>query len=288
MSKAIHHSPFHLLGRLSPRSRAWRPLLELALLVFIFLVGFIALTEGLHAAIGSRADDVLGHAAMAAALPAAFGAVALGGRRDPRTLLASERSGQLTLMAAAFAVTFVVAGLGRLGAAWVTGTVQPHRSSFSVPILLLTLTLIAIAAFAEEVVFRAWLPQALGVWTTSPWLAYGLTIPLFVLIHGTDDGWIGVVNHASMGICLAVLAWRFNSVAASTAVHAASNMVLVLAPELLTIGPNMDHAIAVVTAKVIASALVTALLCLWAPRSAQDQDTEAQGVDRHEGLIEVH
>lgn len=193
------------------------------MLVVVFAVAFIALTEGLHAMVGERADDVLGHAAMAAALPATFVAVTAGGRRRATALLSSDGRGHVRLAAAAFGLTLVIAGLARVSARWATGTLEPHASGFGPGALALTVGLITLAAFAEGILFRAWLPQAIGVWVRSPWVAHGVTVPLFIL-----------------GICLAVLTWHFNGIAASTGVHAASNVVLALAPELLTTGATMD------------------------------------------------
>lgn len=176
---------------------------------------------------------------MAAALPATFVAVTAGGRRRAPALLSSDGRGHVRLAAAAFGLTLVIAGLARVSAGWATGTLEPHASGFGPGALALTVGLITLAAFAEGILFRAWLPQAIGVWVRSPWVAHGVTVPLFILIHGTRDGWIGVVNHGVTGICLAVLTWHFNGIAASTGVHAASNVVLALAPELLTTGANM-------------------------------------------------
>ncbi|MEL4504823.1 CPBP family intramembrane glutamic endopeptidase [Luteococcus sp. H138] len=226
----------------------------------VFAVAFIALTEGLHALMGDRADDLLGQAAMAAALPAVLAAVVVGGRRRATALPSWYGRGHVRLAAAAFGITLVIAGLARVAVGWATVTFQPHASGFRPGALALTVGLITLAAFAEEILFRAWLPQAIGVWVRSPWVAYGVTVPLFVLIHGTRDGWIGVVNHGVTGICLAVLAWHFHGIAAPTGVHAASNVVLALAPELLTTGANMDHAAAVVMAKAAALVAITALL----------------------------
>ncbi|WP_394275563.1 type II CAAX prenyl endopeptidase Rce1 family protein [Luteococcus sp.] len=64
---------------------------------------------------------------------------------------------------------------------------------------------IPLGALAEELICRAWLPQLLGRWVTSPVLAYGLVVPVFAFVHnpGSIVEW---ANHLISGTCFAILA----------------------------------------------------------------------------------
>lgn len=238
------------------------PIRELLALIVGFLVSIIVLMESVDAFFGSASDAVGGVLAFLAFVPALWLAVRVAGRRPLGQLLAAPDAPNRRAAKLALAVA-----LPPMGVAVVAGIflVDGHRSNE--PLWQLALVLLArpVMAMAEELLFRAWLPQFIGFWTRNVWVAFLLPVPLFALIHApsTPLEW---ANHLVSGTCFALLALRARSVVASTIVHAASNMALSV---LAFATSYSDGPIAsVLLAKSVVLVVVTAII--WAKLGSRD------------------
>ncbi|MFV0407839.1 MAG: lysostaphin resistance A-like protein [Propioniciclava sp.] len=90
--------------------------------------------------------------------------------------------------------------------------------------LLIPLLLAPLQSAAEEYVFRGMIPQVLGVWVASPWIAYGLPVVGFTLGHIYDPA--GLIAVAGFGIAASWLTWRSGGIELAVALHVVNNTVL--------------------------------------------------------------
>ena len=85
-------------------------------------------------------------------------------------------------------------------------------AAFFGPVMCVWFAVIAIAA----------LPQIVGNWVRSPWLAYGLAAIPFVALHAYN--WVGMTDVLVICLCLSYLTWRSAGIEQSVVVHACSNL----------------------------------------------------------------
>lgn len=79
-------------------------------------------------------------------------------------------------------------------------------------------------AAAEEYIFRGYLMQLVGSWTTWVWVPVAVSVPLFAFAHGYSR-W-GTVDVAIFGLTASILAIRTGGLEASIALHIANNCSL--------------------------------------------------------------
>lgn len=119
-----------------------------------------------------------------------------------------------------FAVVFWADGTSPV---WRLDAVRVAYAGFGLAAML------AIAA-AEEIVFRAYLPQ--GLHTRLPTgLAVLVTAVLFALLHGLGQGWTGVAYRIVLALAMFAAIAVTGNLGAAIGAHAANNlMALVMAP----------------------------------------------------------
>lgn len=197
------------------------PVRELLALIVGFLLFSFLLLGGVDALFGRASDDVGGVVAFLAAVPTAWLATRVIGRRPFRQILSAEGAlwnGLSTALAVAIPVAVVAVAVG----VFIRGV---ERMDTPLWMVALFLVMTPVMAWAEELLFRGWMPQFLGYWVKNPWIAFFLPAVPFAVIHAPSNAmmWVG---HLVSGACFAYLAMRTQSLAASTVVHATSNTAL--------------------------------------------------------------
>lgn len=215
--------PHYLMAR--PRSGR-KALAELVLLVVFFLafetfgvIAFDLMDPGsAQGAETTHAAGLYDTAVIAMALPAAFFAARATGR-DPVGLISVEHRVRWPLVGRALAVAAPVYALV------IAIDATDGGLTFSGPTLAVAaayLLMVPVQAACEETVFRAALPQIIGNWVRSPWLAYGLAAIPFVALHAYN--WVGMTDVLVICLCLSYLTWRSAGIEQSVVVHACSNL----------------------------------------------------------------
>ena len=202
----------------------WR--IALWLLVAVLLNALFVLALKPFAIVAEAA----GFAAMAlSATLAGWLVLALQGRRmgalgwalDP----ASARQSALSFAAGGALILLAVAVLAVAGSVrWVAapGTMAEYAAS-----LARMLAFFAVAAAAEEALFRGYAFQAL-VEGTGPWIATGVMSLFFALAHGDnpDFGGVALANIFLAGVLLSLLYLRTRSLWTVTALHLGWNWTM--------------------------------------------------------------
>ncbi len=107
---------------------------------------------------------------------------------------------------------FLISGVPRLNP-------QQGLAGFVVAILLTS----PIQAAAEEVLFRGYLMQALGLVWRNQWFPVVGSALLFALFHGTQN--LALFTHRfAFGLIMGALAWRTGGLEASIGAHIANNL----------------------------------------------------------------
>ncbi|MGV0375346.1 MULTISPECIES: CPBP family glutamic-type intramembrane protease [Corynebacterium] len=226
---------FHRLARrdrIRPY-RWWRPLLEIAVAAALFValqavwvVAFILING--KESIGRIADGtptsmLVGFGALAMTVPAAFAAAWASGR-DVRALWSVERRFRWRYFLPALAV-FAAPGLLTLGAdiAIYGAPPAPLDPTFfwSVAIVL---SLVPLQCLAEELLFRGVVVQSFGAWMRSPWLAYLLALPIFVVGHTAGGG--GMLTIVVFALIASLLVHRSGGIELSVALHIVNNVTV--------------------------------------------------------------
>ena len=221
-------TPFHLVVR---GRNPWLGLAELLLVAVFFLVCQVAAVVVLLSTSrpGSFLVDkssMLDVFALAATVAATFLAAWMT-RRDPQLLLSVAGRirwpivGRAALIAVPVYAALLLIDL-TAGEAVVTPT--------TVVLALAFVLAVPVQAAAEELLFRAALPQIVGQWVRSPFVAYGVAAIPFVALHIYN--WIGLVDIAVFAICAAWLTWRTNGIEAAVVLHAASNIAVFVSEAL--------------------------------------------------------
>lgn len=243
---------FHLLAR--PR-RWWVSLIELALVAALFF-GLLTAAVALLSATGDDAD-VLELLSLALVLPAPFLAAWLT-RRNPNALLSVEYRIRWPIVGRAALVAVPLYGLL---AGVMFFSAEAVVTAQTVALACVYLLIVPFQAAMEELVFRAALPQIVGAWVRSPWVAYGAAIPPFVFLHVYN--WIGLTDIFVFAVCASYLTWRTGGIEAATVLHAAGNLQIYLLipffPDDLTETTDLDWGSVAftITLTLVATALIT-------------------------------
>lgn len=126
------------------------------------------------------------------------------------------------------AVTFVIpAPASADGAAAATELVLDPHSHW--PILaVLTLLTTPLQSAGEEVLFRGWVMQNVGVWIRQPKVALGvssvLSAVLFSLAHGSLDPWL-LLDLMVFAVAMTVMTWRTGGLEAAIVLHSVNNII---------------------------------------------------------------
>lgn len=221
-------APFHLVAR---GRNPWLGLAELVLLAVLFLAFQVAAVLVLifTSDPGSLLIDessVLDVFALAATVAAPFLAAWIT-RRDPQLLLSVAGRvrwpivGRAALIAVPVYTVMLLLDITAGEAVFTPATVV---------IAVAYVLVVPVQAAAEELLFRAALPQIVGQWVRSPWVAYGVAVVPFVALHIYN--WIGLVDIAVFAVCAAWLTWRTGGIEAAVVLHAASNIAVFVSEAL--------------------------------------------------------
>ncbi|AQQ15861.1 CAAX amino terminal protease self- immunity [Corynebacterium glaucum] len=227
-------APYHRLNRTRPDW--WRPLVELGLaavfgllfqIAWIIAMMFGPVTlESLTAMLFERdewsadpATSLMLFGGIATGIPAVLLAARISGR--PRGTLWSverrfrwRRFGQALLF-----ITLPAAVLQALDVA-LYGMPAPVDRTFWLHVAV-ACTALPLQCVAEELIFRGMLPQAMGTWMRSAWLAYLVALPIFVIGH--PYGASGLISVAIFGALASLLTHRTGGLEAAIALHITLN-----------------------------------------------------------------
>lgn len=194
--------------------------------------------------------------------PAASLAIRWGGRRSSGFLWSVAGRIRWNIMAAS--VLPVVAVYTAYFAVTLpfTATGSFEFNANAAVVLVVLIVCVPLQAAAEEVVFRAALPQLVGQWVSSAWLAHGLALPLFVWGHGY--GTRGLAYIAVFAVCTAVLTQLTGGIEAATVLHAYTNLLAfaVCAVGLMEFNPDGNISWAILATESAATILTTVAI-LW-------------------------
>ncbi|MDP3896796.1 MAG: CPBP family intramembrane metalloprotease [Mesorhizobium sp.] len=92
---------------------------------------------------------------------------------------------------------------------------------------------ILLQSSAEELLFRGYLPQALGHRFRSPWIWAALPALAFMLMHwnASASAWMnaaGLITVGGFGVSAAILAWRTGDLGAAMGLHFGNNLMAIL------------------------------------------------------------
>ena len=227
---------FHSAAPASVAARAG----ELVLLVIFATTFGVAAAFGLQeaGAVEPRFEPLC---ILAATLPAAPLARACTGRH-PATLISAEKRIRWGVVGRALAVTVCVYAIATVA--------SPESPMLGWGAFVALCGIVALQTAAEELVFRAALPQILGG-LCAP-LAYGLPALGFVALHTGGAGTLADV--AVFAACAACLTWRTRGIEAAWVLHLVGN-VWVLAASISE-GPWGT----------VSTVVATALIGVFSPR----------------------
>lgn len=217
--------------------------------------------------------------------------------RNPMRLisLAGRFRWRIALIAAAASTAVYAAAY--VGGLLLDGAPDYSLSPKGAAFILVCVLVIPFQALAEELVFRASLPQIVGTWVRSPLIAYGVSVPLFAAGHAYN--WIGLTDIVVFAICAAALTWYTKGIEAATALHAVGNIVAFSGLGLGLEDPTSFEVAPATAAFSIATTLVAVGVTVWAlhrwgeegraqsasPRSAAILPTDR--VNKAEGSVNV-
>ncbi|MEH0147310.1 CPBP family intramembrane glutamic endopeptidase [Corynebacterium sp. Q4381] len=210
--------PFHRLAAARPGRFAVVELVAVAVIALGLQVVFFQTLESFP-----LADALL----ISTTLPAPFLAAWLT-KRNPAELLSVERRIRWGVAGRALAASCAVYGAAALAAAASGRMIAFGDPARALRFTAYALVVVTAQSAAEELIFRGALPQIVGTWARSPWVAYGVPAALFLPLHATD-GW-GYVDIAVFTACAGWLTWFTGGVEAAIALHAAGNLLVQFAP----------------------------------------------------------
>lgn len=210
--------PFHRLAAARPGRLAAAELVAVAVIALGLQVVVFRTVQALP-----LADALL----ISATLPAPFLAAWVT-KRNPAELLSVERRIRWGVACRAIGASCAVYGAAALVAAASGRMIVFDDPARALRFTAYALAVVTLQSAAEEVIFRGALPQVIGTWARSPWVAYGVAAAVFVPLH-TTDGW-GYVDIAVFAACASWLTWFTGGVESAVALHAAGNLLVQFAP----------------------------------------------------------
>ncbi len=143
---------------------------------------------------------------------------------------------------------------------------QPHW-----PILIaLTLLTTPLQSAGEEVFFRGWIMQNVGVWIRQPRIALAvssvLSAVLFSLAHGSLDPWL-LLDLMVFAVAMTLMTWRTGGLEAAIVLHAVNNVIgiglSIALGQLSSAFIDTDSASTPLQTSVSAVALAVATAVVW-------------------------
>lgn len=106
--------------------------------------------------------------------------------------------------------------------------------------LAVVVTLLLVAAAAEELVFRGWLIKVVGAWFPDPRAVLVISGLLFSAIH-FDPNLDAFLVRLAMGVGLAWMTLRLGGIEFAVGAHAANNIVILLFVQPMSLKPDPPH-----------------------------------------------
>ncbi|MBE6493701.1 MAG: CPBP family intramembrane metalloprotease [Methanosphaera stadtmanae] len=100
------------------------------------------------------------------------------------------------------------------------------NNHFTIITLIITLILVPLQCFSEELVFRGFFMQTFGSWFKIPIVAIILQSVIFMLLHPYNL--LGQISILISGIIWGIIAWKTNGLETTTAIHSANNLIIFL------------------------------------------------------------
>lgn len=255
----------------------WRALVEAVVLAVLFLainIGAVMVLVGSGLALGlpdtfadlNEADldaNVMALIAIAMTCAAPIVAARVSGRRPTELISVTSRFRWKLALPATAAAAVVHFALYALSVR-VDGPPEFAPTARGLAFIVVCLLVVPIQAAAEELIFRAAIPQIVGAWVRSPLIAYGAGVPLFVVGHAYD--WVGLTDIAVFAVCAAALTWYTKGIEAATALHAVNNIVAFSTLGLGGSEPTSYEVDPVSAAWSIAGTLAATAATVWAVR----------------------
>lgn len=210
--------PFHRLAAARP---GWLALVEAAAVVILAFGLQVVMFDVVRAFM--LADALL----IATTLPAPFLAAWLT-RRNPAELLSTQWRVRWRVTGRALIGACVVYGAAAVVYAARGRLIAFDDAASALRFGAFALAVVTLQSAAEETIFRGTLPQVVGTWARSPWVAYGVPAALFLPLHATN-GW-GYVDVAVFVACACWLTWLTDGIETAVALHAAGNLLVQFAP----------------------------------------------------------
>jgi membrane protease YdiL (CAAX protease family) len=104
----------------------------------------------------------------------------------------------------------------------------------------MVVSLLVIAAAAEELVFRGWLIKVVGAWFPDPRVVLVLSGLLFSAIH-LDPNLDAFLVRLAMGVGLAWMTLRLGGIEFAVGAHAANNILILLFIQPMSLKPDAPH-----------------------------------------------
>jgi membrane protease YdiL (CAAX protease family) len=124
-------------------------------------------------------------------------------------------------LAAALAAVLVLGGVTAYLAITGPGLDPPANwPAYAVAIVVTT----PLQALGEEVLFRGYLLQALGLIVRRPWFPIAVSAALFGYFHGSQNLWL-FLSRFTFGLVAGALVWRTGGLEAGVAAHGVNNLM---------------------------------------------------------------
>ena len=119
-------------------------------------------------------------------------------------------------------VVAITANLIITGLAYASGDVKIEFTIQTWIMLGLAALLLPFQSYAEELMFRGWLPQLLGQWVKNAFVVYSLPILLFTWGHYYNLA--GLIDIAVFASCMSFLTRNTGGIEAAAVIHAIRNL----------------------------------------------------------------
>lgn len=202
----------------------------------MFIIGFIItfigmfIIEGLLHITGLKActdpivQDIIGTFTLCVFIPAVYIGSKIVEKRPFSSLLNLKMKWNWSIYFKTLAVSFIVFIVICAIQSLLNGA--QINNKLTIITFLLILIVIPFQAFAEELVFRGFAMQSLGSWFKIPIVAIVIQALIFGVLHLYDV--LGLFDVIVAGLIYGFVAWYFDGLEVSSAIHAVNNIIVSL------------------------------------------------------------
>lgn len=204
--------------------------------ILVFIIGFIItfigmfIIEGLLHITGLKActdpivQDIIGTFTLCVFIPAVYIGSKIVEKRPFSSLLNLKMKWNWSIYFKTLAVSFIVFIVICAIQSLLNGA--QINNKLTIITFLLILIVIPFQAFAEELVFRGFAMQSLGSWFKIPIVAIVIQALIFGVLHLYDV--LGLFDVIVAGLIYGFVAWYFDGLEVSSAIHAVNNIIVSL------------------------------------------------------------